>query len=112
MTRFCAFGFLLLFQKSAIVRPLRRDLFDNIVIYGSYIAGTNGYSNSIIPMLRAYDPPRYVNPGGNKRPRAFAIYIEPWHDDIFDLIDLRKNHGKEEAHAWDFFHAFWIPDLL
>ena len=86
--------------------------FTNIVIYGSYIAGTNGYSNCIIPMLQAYDLAHYVDPGGNKWPRAFAIYIEPWHNDIFDFIDLRKNHGKEEAHAWDFFHAFWIPDLL
>ncbi|KAI9573683.1 ribonucleotide reductase [Boletus coccyginus] len=80
---------------------------------GSYIAGTNGYSNGIVPMLRAYDATaRYVDQGGNKRPGAFAIYLEPWHDDVFDFIDLRKNHGKEEARARDLFYALWIPDLL
>lgn len=79
----------------------------------SYIAGTNGYSNGIVPMLRAYDATaRYVDQGGNKRPGAFAIYIEPWHADVFDFIDLRKNHGKEEARARDLFYALWIPDLL
>jgi ribonucleoside-diphosphate reductase subunit M1 len=79
----------------------------------SYIAGTNGYSNGIVPMLRAYDATaRYVDQGGNKRPGAIAIYLEPWHDDIFDFIDLRKNHGKEEARARDLFYALWIPDLL
>jgi ribonucleoside-diphosphate reductase subunit M1 len=79
----------------------------------SYIAGTNGYSNGIVPMLRAYDATaRYVDQGGNKRPGAFAIYIEPWHADIFDFIDLRKNHGKEESRARDLFYALWIPDLL
>jgi ribonucleoside-diphosphate reductase subunit M1 len=80
---------------------------------GSYIAGTNGYSNGIVPMLRAYDATaRYVDLGGNKRPGAFAIYLEPWHDDVFDFIDLRKNHGKEEARARDLFYALWIPDLF
>ncbi|KAF8507640.1 ribonucleotide reductase alpha subunit [Hysterangium stoloniferum] len=80
---------------------------------GSYIAGTNGYSNGIVPMLRAYDATaRYVDQGGNKRPGAFAIYIEPWHADIFEFIDLRKNHGKEEARARDLFYALWIPDLF
>ncbi|KAN0087482.1 Ribonucleotide reductase, barrel domain containing protein [Tylopilus felleus] len=80
---------------------------------GSYIAGTNGYSNGIVPMLRAYDATaRYVDQGGNKRPGAFAIYLEPWHDDVFDFIDLRKNHGKEEARARDLFYALWIPDLF
>ncbi|KAF8221134.1 ribonucleotide reductase alpha subunit [Tricholoma matsutake] len=80
---------------------------------GSYIAGTNGYSNGIVPMLRAYDATaRYVDQGGNKRPGAFTIYIEPWHADIFDFIDLRKNHGKEEARARDLFYALWIPDLF
>ncbi|KII86676.1 hypothetical protein PLICRDRAFT_30913 [Plicaturopsis crispa FD-325 SS-3] len=80
---------------------------------GSYIAGTNGYSNGIVPMLRAYDATaRYVDQGGNKRPGAFAIYIEPWHDDIFDFLDLRKNHGKEQARARDLFYALWIPDLF
>ncbi|KAH8818731.1 ribonucleotide reductase alpha subunit [Flagelloscypha sp. PMI_526] len=80
---------------------------------GSYIAGTNGYSNGIVPMLRAYDATaRYVDQGGNKRPGAFAIYIEPWHADIFEFIDLRKNHGKEESRARDLFYALWIPDLF
>lgn len=79
----------------------------------SYIAGTNGYSNGIVPMLRAYDATaRYVDQGGNKRPGAFAIYIEPWHADVFDFLDLRKNHGKEESRARDLFYALWIPDLL
>ncbi|KAI0345961.1 hypothetical protein BDW22DRAFT_1353597 [Trametopsis cervina] len=85
----------------------------NIRATGSYIAGTNGYSNGIVPMLRAYDATaRYVDQGGNKRPGAFAIYIEPWHADIFEFIDLRKNHGKEEARARDLFYALWIPDLF
>ncbi|OBZ71512.1 Ribonucleoside-diphosphate reductase large chain [Grifola frondosa] len=80
---------------------------------GSYIAGTNGYSNGIVPMLRAYDATaRYVDQGGNKRPGAFAIYIEPWHADVFEFLDLRKNHGKEEVRARDLFYALWIPDLL
>ncbi|KZT27429.1 hypothetical protein NEOLEDRAFT_1130988 [Neolentinus lepideus HHB14362 ss-1] len=80
---------------------------------GSYIAGTNGYSNGIIPMLRAYDATaRYVDQGGNKRPGAFAIYLEPWHPDVFDFLDLRKNHGKEEVRARDLFYALWIPDLF
>ncbi|KZT40785.1 ribonucleotide reductase alpha subunit [Sistotremastrum suecicum HHB10207 ss-3] len=85
----------------------------NIRATGSYIAGTNGYSNGIVPMLRAYDATaRYVDQGGNKRPGAFAIYIEPWHADIFSFLDLRKNHGKEEARARDLFYALWIPDLF
>ncbi|KAG9220927.1 hypothetical protein CCMSSC00406_0002473 [Pleurotus cornucopiae] len=80
---------------------------------GSYIAGTNGYSNGIVPMLRAYDATaRYVDQGGNKRPGAFAIYLEPWHADVFDFLDLRKNHGKEESRARDLFYALWIPDLF
>ncbi|KAJ8593956.1 ribonucleotide reductase alpha subunit [Rhizopogon salebrosus TDB-379] len=80
---------------------------------GSYIAGTNGYSNGIIPMLRAYDATaRYVDQGGNKRPGAFAIYLEPWHPDVFDFLDLRKNHGKEESRARDLFYALWICDLF
>jgi ribonucleoside-diphosphate reductase subunit M1 len=83
------------------------------MVTSSYIAGTNGYSNGIVPMLRAYDATaRYVDQGGNKRPGAFAIYIEPWHADVMDFIDLRKNHGKEEARARDLFYALWIPDLL
>ncbi|PFH49976.1 hypothetical protein AMATHDRAFT_75912 [Amanita thiersii Skay4041] len=80
---------------------------------GSYIAGTNGYSNGIVPMLRAYDATaRYVDQGGNKRPGAFAIYLEPWHADVFEFIDLRKNHGKEEVRARDLFYALWISDLF
>lgn len=64
-------------------------------------------------MLRAYDATaRYVDQGGNKRPGAFAIYVEPWHPDIFDFLDLRKNHGKEQSRARDLFYALWIPDLL
>ncbi|KAI0052737.1 ribonucleotide reductase alpha subunit [Auriscalpium vulgare] len=85
----------------------------NIRATGSYIAGTNGYSNGIVPMLRAYDATaRYVDQGGNKRPGAFAIYLEPWHADIFEFLDLRKNHGKEEVRARDLFYALWIPDLF
>ncbi|KAH9947626.1 ribonucleotide reductase alpha subunit [Amylocystis lapponica] len=85
----------------------------NIRATGSYIAGTNGYSNGIVPMLRAYDATaRYVDQGGNKRPGAFAIYIEPWHADVFEFLDLRKNHGKEEVRARDLFYALWIPDLF
>lgn len=80
---------------------------------GSYIAGTNGNSNGIIPMLRVFNnTSRYVDQGGNKRPGAFAIYLEPWHADIFDFIDIRKNHGKEEIRARDLFPALWIPDLF
>ncbi|KAF8267329.1 ribonucleotide reductase [Lactarius quietus] len=85
----------------------------NIRATGSYIAGTNGYSNGIVPMLRAFDATaRYVDQGGNKRPGAFAIYLEPWHADIFEFIDLRKNHGKEEVRARDLFYALWIPNLF
>jgi len=80
---------------------------------GSYIAGTNGNSNGLVPMLRVFNnTARYVDQGGNKRPGAFAIYLEPWHADIFDFLDLRKNHGKEENRARDLFYAMWIPDLF
>ncbi|KAJ1342202.1 ribonucleoside-diphosphate reductase large subunit [Batrachochytrium salamandrivorans] len=80
---------------------------------GSYIAGTNGLSNGIIPMLRVFNnTARYVDQGGNKRPGAFAMYIEPWHADIFEFLDLRKNTGKEENRARDLFYALWIPDLF
>jgi len=80
---------------------------------GAYIAGTNGYSNGLVPMLRVFNnTARYVDQGGNKRPGAFAIYLEPWHADIFDFLDLRKNHGKEEQRARDLFYALWIPDLF
>ncbi|XP_026288554.1 ribonucleoside-diphosphate reductase large subunit [Frankliniella occidentalis] len=80
---------------------------------GSYIAGTNGTSNGIIPMLRVYNnTAKYVDQGGNKRPGAFAIYLEPWHADVFDFLDLKKNTGKEEVRARDLFYALWIPDLF
>lgn len=80
---------------------------------GSYIKGTNGTSNGIIPMLRVFnDTARYVDQGGGKRKGSFAIYLEPWHADIFDFLDLKKNHGKEEARARDLFYALWIPDLF
>merc|ERR1712142_279520 len=80
---------------------------------GSYIAGTNGNSNGLVPMLRVHgNTARYVDQGGNKRPGDFAIYLEPWHADIFDFLDLRKNHGKEEQRARDLFYALWIPDLF
>lgn len=77
----------------------------------SYIAGTNGTSNGLVPMLRVYNyAAKYVDQGGNKRPGAFAIYLEPWHADIYDFIQLRKNTGKEETRARDLFYALWIPD--
>lgn len=80
---------------------------------GSYIAGTNGFSNGLLPMLRVYNnTARYVDQGGNKRPGAFAIYLEPWHGDIFEFLDLKKNTGEEEARARDMFYALWIPDLF
>jgi ribonucleoside-diphosphate reductase subunit M1 len=80
---------------------------------GSYIAGTNGTSNGLIPMLRVFNnTARYVDQGGNKRPGAFAIYLEPWHADVFDFLNLRKNHGKEEVRARDLFYAMWTPDLF
>jgi len=85
----------------------------NIRASGSYIAGTNGNSNGLVPLLRVFNnTARYVDQGGNKRPGAFAIYLEPWHADIFDFLDLRKNHGKEEQRARDLFYAMWIPDLF
>ena len=80
---------------------------------GSYIAGTNGTSNGIVPMLQVFnDTARYVDQGGGKRKGSFAIYIEPWHSDIFDFLDLKKNHGKEEMRARDLFYAMWMPDLF
>lgn len=85
----------------------------NIRATGSYIRGTGGSSNGIIPMLRVFnDTARYVDQGGGKRKGAFAIYLEPWHSDIFDFLDLKKNHGKEELRARDLFYAMWIPDLF
>jgi len=80
---------------------------------GSYIKGTNGSSNGIVPMLRVFnDTARYVDQGGGKRKGSFAVYLEPWHDDVFDFLDLRKNHGAEELRARDLFLALWIPDLF
>jgi ribonucleoside-diphosphate reductase alpha chain len=80
---------------------------------GSYIKGTNGESNGIVPMLRVFnDTARYVDQGGGKRKGSFAIYLEPWHADVFDFLDLKKNHGKEEQRARDLFYALWIPDLF
>ena len=80
---------------------------------GSYIKGTNGTSNGIVPMLRVFnDTARYVDQGGGKRKGSFAVYIEPWHADINDFLDLKKNHGKEEQRARDLFYALWIPDLF
>jgi ribonucleoside-diphosphate reductase alpha chain len=85
----------------------------NIRATGSYIGGTNGTSNGIIPMLRVFnDTARYVDQGGGKRKGAFAIYLEPWHADVFEFLDLRKNHGKEEMRARDLFYALWICDLF
>ncbi|CEG71066.1 Putative Ribonucleoside-diphosphate reductase [Rhizopus microsporus] len=85
----------------------------NIRASGSYIAGTNGYSNGLLPMLRVFNnTARYVDQGGNKRPGAFAMYLEPWHADIFTFLDLRKNFGKDEIRARDLFYALWIPDLF
>ncbi|KAF3841241.1 hypothetical protein F7725_007103 [Dissostichus mawsoni] len=80
---------------------------------GSYIAGTNGNSNGLVPMLRVYNnTARYVDQGGNKRPGAFAVYLEPWHFDVFDFLEMKKNTGKEEQRARDLFFAMWIPDLF
>ena len=85
----------------------------NIRATGSYIGGTNGTSNGIIPMLKVFnDTARYVDQGGGKRKGAFAVYLEPWHADVFEFLDLRKNHGKEEMRARDLFYALWIPDLF
>ena len=80
---------------------------------GSYIKGTNGSSNGIVPMLRVFnDTARYVDQGGGKRKGSFAVYLEPWHDDVIDFLDLRKNHGAEELRTRDLFLALWIPDLF
>ncbi|PSR55410.1 ribonucleoside-diphosphate reductase subunit alpha [Adhaeribacter arboris] len=85
----------------------------NIRATGSYIKGTNGTSNGLVPMLKVFnDTARYVDQGGGKRKGAFAIYLEPWHADVFEFLELRKNHGKEEMRARDLFYALWIPDLF
>uniref|UniRef100_A0A8C5A6J1 Ribonucleoside-diphosphate reductase n=1 Tax=Gadus morhua TaxID=8049 RepID=A0A8C5A6J1_GADMO len=80
---------------------------------GSYIAGTNGNSNGLVPMLCVYNnTARYVDQGGNRRPGAFAMYLEPWHADVFEFLELKKNTGKEEQRARDLFYGMWIPDLF
>jgi len=85
----------------------------NIRARGTHIKGTRGVSNGLVPMLRVYDvTSRYVDQGGGKRPGAFAIYLEPWHADIFDVLNMKKNHGKEEQRARDLFYGLWIPDLF
>jgi ribonucleoside-diphosphate reductase alpha subunit len=85
----------------------------NIRAQGSYIKGTGGTSNGIIPMLKVFnDTARYVDQGGGKRKGAFAVYLEPWHADIFEFLDLKKNNGKEELRARDLFYAMWMPDLF
>jgi ribonucleoside-diphosphate reductase alpha subunit len=85
----------------------------NVRAKGSYIKGTGGTSNGIVPMLRNFDmTARYVDQGGGKRKGSFAVYLEPWHADVFDFLDLKKNHGKDELRARDLFYAMWIPDLF
>ena len=85
----------------------------NVRATGSYIKGTNGTSNGIIPMLKVYnETARYVDQGGGKRKGSIAVYLEPWHADIYEFLDIRKNHGKEEMRARDLFTALWIPDLF
>ena len=85
----------------------------NVRAKGSFIKGTNGTSNGLVPMLRVFnDTARYVDQGGGKRKGAFAIYLEPWHADIFDFLELKKNFGKEELRARDLFYALWVNDLF
>ena len=85
----------------------------NIRANNSFIRGTNGYSNGLVPMLRVFnDTARYIDQGGGKRNGSFAIYLEPWHADIFDFLELKKNHGNELERARDLFYGMWIPDLF
>jgi ribonucleoside-diphosphate reductase alpha chain len=85
----------------------------NIRGSGSYIRGTNGTSNGLVPMLRVFnDTARYVDQGGGKRKGSFAMYLEPWHVDIYEFLNLKKNHGKEENRARDLFYALWVCDLF
>merc|ERR1712003_579036 len=85
----------------------------NIRAKGSYIRGTNGYSNGLVPLLRNFnETARYVDQGGGKRKGSFAMYMEPWHADVFDFLELKKNHGKEEQRARDLFYGLWVPDLF
>ncbi|URE13794.1 hypothetical protein MUK42_37090 [Musa troglodytarum] len=89
------------------------DTLKECAIISNYIRGTNGTSNGIVPMLRVFnDTARYVDQGGGKRKGAFAVYLEPWHADMYEFLELRKNHGKEEHRARDLFYALWIPDLF
>lgn len=85
----------------------------NIRAKGTFIQGTNGTSNGIVPMLKVFnDTARYVDQGGGKRKGAFAVYLEPWHADVFDFLEMKKNTGKDEQRARDLFYALWIPDLF
>ena len=85
----------------------------NIRASGSHIRGTNGTSNGIVPMLRVFNnTARYVDQGGGKRAGSFAIYLEPWHSDILEFLDMKKNHGDEEARARDLFYSLWVSDLF
>jgi len=85
----------------------------NIRAKDTHIQGTNGTSNGIVPMLRVFNnTARYCDQGGGKRNGSFAIYIEPWHPDIEDFLEMKKNHGDEELRARDLFYALWIPDLF
>ena len=85
----------------------------NIRASGTYIKGTNGTSNGLTPMLKVFnETARYVDQGGGKRKGSFAIYLEPWHADVLDFLQLKKNHGKEEHRARDLFYALWVPDLF
>merc|ERR1712224_167780 len=80
---------------------------------GSYIRGTNGHSNGLIPMLKVFnETARYVDQGGGRRKGSFAMYLEPWHADVYDFLEMRKNHGKEEQRARDLFYGLWVPDLF
>merc|ERR1719330_1957691 len=85
----------------------------NVRAKGGYVRGTNGHSNGLVPMLRNFnETARYVDQGGGKRKGSFAMYLEPWHADVFDFLELRKNHGKEEQRARDLFYGLWVPDLF
>jgi hypothetical protein len=104
-------------QRCALISPIAGGIglsIHNIRATGSYIKGTGGTSNGIIPMLRVFnDAARYVDQGGGKRKGAFAVYLEPWHADVsFEFLGTEKNHGKEEMRARDLFYALWIPDLF
>jgi len=85
----------------------------NVRAQGTYIKGTNGVSNGLIPMLKVFnETARYVDQGGGKRKGSFAMYLEPWHADVFEFLQLKKNHGKEENRARDLFYALWVSDLF